>query len=75
MDRGFVPVFRAPVPNAAGPGARAAKIGGDPFMNSFWKRTSVNFAAWTVAGFFFASQLYFLYPIASGREMSFTAPF
>jgi sensor histidine kinase YesM len=41
-------------------------------MNSFWKRTSVNFAAWTVAGFFFASQLYFLYPIASGREMSFT---
>jgi two-component system LytT family sensor kinase len=31
----------------------------------------VNVAAWTVAGFFFASQLYFLYPIASGREMSF----
>jgi len=40
-------------------------------MSSFWKRASVNAAAWTVAGFFFASQLYFLYPIASGREMSF----
>ena len=38
---------------------------------TFWKRTSANLAAWTVAGFFFASQLYFLYPIASGREMSF----
>jgi len=40
-------------------------------VDSFWKRTSANVAAWTVAGFFFASQLYFLYPIASGREMSF----
>lgn len=41
-------------------------------MTTFWKRTAANIAAWTVAGFFFASQLYFLYPIASGREMSFT---
>jgi len=41
-------------------------------VKTFWKRTSANIAAWTVAGFFFASQLYFLYPIASGREMSFT---
>ena len=72
MERVFVPVFRAPVPEATRPGAAAAKISGDLFMNSFWKRTSVNVAAWTVAGFFFASQLYFLYPIASGREMSFS---
>ena len=72
MEPAFVPVFRAPVPDATFPGLPAAMIGPDPFMNSFWKRISVNVAAWTVAGFFFASQLYFLYPIASGQAMPFS---
>jgi hypothetical protein len=36
------------------------------------RRPVLIFGAWTVAGVFFASQLYFLYPITSGgREISF----
>ena len=36
-----------------------------------WRRMALIFGAWTVAGFFFASQLYLLYPVTSGRAMSF----
>jgi two-component system, LytTR family, sensor kinase len=72
MERVFIPFMRALIPRRAPPGVREPKIPGEPFMTTFWKRTAANIAAWTVAGFFFASQLYFLYPIASGREMSFT---
>jgi hypothetical protein len=37
------------------------------------RRPALIFGAWTVAGVFFASQLYFLYPITSGgREISFS---
>ncbi len=39
---------------------------------SLGRRPVLILAAWTVAGVFFASQLYFLYPITSGgREISF----
>ena len=72
MDRVFVPFVRALIPRRTVRGVREPKIGEEPSVRTFWKRTSANIAAWTVAAFFFASQLYFLYPIASGREMSFT---
>jgi two-component system, LytTR family, sensor kinase len=37
-----------------------------------WRRPALVFGAWTATGVFFASQLYFLYPITSGgREVSF----
>jgi two-component system LytT family sensor kinase len=65
-------MFRALIPRRARHGRRAVNAGVDSSPNVFWKRTTANVAVWTVAGFFFASQLYFLYPIASGREMSFT---
>ena len=71
MERVFVPLVRALIPRRTHRGPRAATIGGEPPAKTFWKRTSANVAAWTVAGFFFASQLYFLSPIA-GLEMSFT---
>src|SRR5512140_2765808 len=39
---------------------------------AFGKRPAFIFGVWTAAGVFFASQLYFLYPITSGgREISF----
>jgi len=72
MERGFIPYLRALVPRRTPHGVRGPMIGEEPFVKTFWRRTSANIAAWTVAGFFFASQLYFLYPIASGREMSFS---
>lgn len=56
VERGFVPIYPAPAPDAARPGSPPVKIGGEPFMNSFWKRASVNVAAWTFVGFFFASR-------------------
>jgi signal transduction histidine kinase len=71
VERLFVPLSRVLIPRRAPRETRAAKIDAEPPVKTFWKRTSANLAAWTVAGFFFASQLYFLYPIASGREMSF----
>ncbi len=72
MERVFIPFMRALIPRWTQPGLPEPKIGDEPFVKTFWTRTSANVAAWTVAGFFFASQLYFLYPIASGREMSFS---
>jgi two-component system, LytTR family, sensor kinase len=73
MNRGFIPFARALIPRRALPGVRGPKIGEEPSVKTFWKRTAANIAAWTVAGFFFASQLYFVYPIASsGDEMSFS---
>ncbi|MFI5197702.1 MAG: sensor histidine kinase [Thermoanaerobaculia bacterium] len=72
VERVFVPLTRILIPRRTPREARAAKFDGEPRVRTFWKRTSANVAVWTVAGFFFASQLYFLYPIASGREMSFT---
>ncbi|MFI5120432.1 MAG: sensor histidine kinase [Thermoanaerobaculia bacterium] len=71
MDHASVPFVKVLIPRRAPRGIRALQID-EPAVRTFWKRTTANVAAWTVAGFFFASQLYFLYPIASGREMSFT---
>ncbi len=44
-----------------------------PMTAALGRRPLLLFGAWTVAGVFFASQLYFLYPITSGgREISFS---
>ena len=71
MDHVSVPFVKVLIPRRTLRGVRALQSD-EPSVRTFWRRTSANVAAWTVAGFFFASQLYFLYPIASGREMSFT---
>ncbi len=72
VEHVFVPLVRALLPRRTLRETRVPRVDGEPPVRTFLKRTSANVAVWTVAGFFFASQLYFLYPIASGREMSFT---
>ena len=71
MEAGPVPAHVAPVPPRADAATGDEKI--RPVTAALGRRPLLIFGGWTAAGLFFASQLYFLYPITSGGgEISFS---